>query len=565
MKRYLLLSDDERAQTSLEYVGKAIQEIGLDLIELIIDDSKILRPDKEGHLLAGEFKHTPEPLLRAWRTARNLQASTQPGDVVLASDVAGLGGMFALMQSAAPPEERRQLWTVAADSAFLEFRLVARAHHGLPMPLDSEIDWEITQYQFSDRVLATSALAAAELARIEVASELVGSSEGTIEPRSDEPPTEVWVPGPVSRRGQTAEILRAVTTLDGVHVTLSNKDALDGIWMGTTWESLRHSRDALGDRIRRGDRPSTRPDVVVVGDPYWPPDRITRELRAEGVPLIVPAASVCSRIWPEAQVWKSSDDVVSMLRGNEPGQLSTPSFEPDPRVANQERATRISVGIPVFRDTRFLDECVDSVLDQRLQPVEVIIIDDGSASTSVEKALESLTQRDSRIKVIRTDHRGVCVARNRVLEEMTGDSFVFVDSDDLLEPTFLSKSAKVLRTDESLWAVATWTRFFGSYEGVEAKPPFDARVGSRENPIISTAALVDMSVRDKGIRFEPDLAFLCCEDWHFWSQIVAAGGRMGLVPEPLANHRVHQSSGGYLRTELAHAMGKTRAIEPLTG
>jgi hypothetical protein len=72
-----------------------------------------------------------------------------------------------------------------------------------------------------------------------------------------------------------------------------------------------------------------------------------------------------------------------------------------------------------------------------------------------------------------------------------------------------------------------------------------------------------MAVRDKGIRFAEDLAFLYCEDWHFWSQIVAAGGRFGLVPEPLARHRVHPSSGGYLRTELAHAIGRSRATEPL--
>ena len=146
---------------------------------------------------------------------------------------------------------------------------------------------------------------------------------------------------------------------------------------------------------------------------------------------------------------------------------------------------------------------------------------------------------------------------------MTGDSFLLVDADDVLESGFIEHTAAALRNDDRLWAAATWTRFFGAYEGVEAKPPFDARVGLRENTIVSTAALIDMQAREEGIRFEPDLAFLFCEDWHFWSQIVAAGGRFGLVPEPLANHRAHESSGGYLRTDLAHAIGKTRATEPL--
>ena len=135
----------------------------------------------------------------------------------------------------------------------------------------------------------------------------------------------------------------------------------------------------------------------------------------------------------------------------------------------------------------------------------------------------------------------------------------------MLEPGFISRTAEALRQDDDLWAAATWTVFFGEYEGIEAKPPFDRRVGLRENPIVSTAVLVDMSVRDLGIRFAPDLAFLYCEDWHLWSQIVAAGGRFGLIPEPLVRHRVHAASGAFQRTDRAYEIGKARASEPLLG
>jgi GT2 family glycosyltransferase len=167
------------------------------------------------------------------------------------------------------------------------------------------------------------------------------------------------------------------------------------------------------------------------------------------------------------------------------------------------------------------------------------------------------------IRVLHQPNRGVCVARNRLIEEMTGDAFLLVDQDDVLDPDVIRRTAEALRQDDSLWAVAVWTEFFGEYEGIEAKPPFDRRTAIPENPIVSTAALVDMSVRDEGIAFVPDLAFLYCEDWNYWSQIVAAGGRMGLVPEPLIRHRVHHASGGFQRTERAHKIGRARAIEPL--
>jgi glycosyltransferase involved in cell wall biosynthesis len=224
------------------------------------------------------------------------------------------------------------------------------------------------------------------------------------------------------------------------------------------------------------------------------------------------------------------------------------------------------VGVPVFRNVEFLDECVESILGQDQPPHEVILFDDGSHSRDVDARLDRWSgERPGLVRVLRQPNRGVCVARNAMLEAMIGDAFLFVDQDDVLAPGFISRCAQALRNDPSLWAVATWTQFFGSYEAVEAKPPFDRRVGLRENPIVSTAALVNMRVRDAGIHFAPDLAFIYCEDWHVWSQIVAAGGRMGLVPEPLVKHRVHESSGGFRRTEVAMRIGKARAVAPLLG
>jgi glycosyltransferase involved in cell wall biosynthesis len=224
----------------------------------------------------------------------------------------------------------------------------------------------------------------------------------------------------------------------------------------------------------------------------------------------------------------------------------------------------VSVGVPVFGSVDYLAECVESILAQDQQPHEIVLLDDGSESRAVDAALASWQQRaPDLVRVDAQPNRGVCVARNRMIESMTGDAFVLVDQDDVLDERFISRTAAALRQDPSLWAVATWTRFFGVYEGIEAKPPFDRRVGRRENPIVSTAALIDMAVADRGLRFDPELAFIFGEDWHFWSQIVAAGGRMGMVPEPLIKHRTHQASGGYLRTALALQLGKERATAPL--
>ena len=561
MTVHLISGQDDAVRRSMAYALTALELA--DDQQLI--DLTVMRPDRRARKAETMFQHTPTPLIDSWRSATVLERSTQPGDVVLISDRDGLGGVFALQQRSRPVEERRAVWTVAADSFYLEWTFVAATFEGFPQQLDSLIDWEITQYRWSDRVLATSPLAIEYLTRIGVDAELIVVPGDRLVPVGYPDADSVWAPDPVSRRAQTGEILRAMNSMERAAIAVSEEGRDDLVWTGTTWEALRHPRGVLGSRVSRSPGPPTGTTTVVIGDPFAVPTEETRSLRGSGMPLVVPEGSVGSQIWPDSWVWRGSDGLVATFEqpGDPPKRaVSTGSASPGP-TPRSDPVSAISVGIPVFGDVRYLDECVASVLGQELQPVEVFILDDGSRSEEVDREMSRLATLDPRIKLMRSEHRGVCVARNLIMEEMSGDSFLMIDSDDLLQPGFLAKCARVLDSDDDLRAVATWTEFFGAYEGVEAKPPFDTRVGRRENPIISTGALVDMRVRDEGIRFAPDLAFLYCEDWHFWSQIVAAGGRFGLVAEPLVRHRVHPSSGGYLRTDLAHAIGRARATEPL--
>jgi hypothetical protein len=561
---HLVGVEDLRTQASLDFVVQHLDTTDHELKSLSFDHLE--RFDRQSRRVAKKFRHTPEPLIDSWRASQRLTALTQPGDVILMSDRGGLGGIFALEQASTDPELRRWLWTVAADSAFLEMRLIAATHEGFPMPLDSQIDWEVTQYRWSQRVIATSPLAASLVGVLDVAAELLDVSPGESPPSFPVDVSRVWAPGPVSRRGQTGDIFRAMSSVEDVVVIVSDEDSPDEIWTGSSWEALRHSREVLGERVMRLPRPAETPGVIVMGDPFAPPSEDVVEYHLDGVPVVTPYGSVASLMWPSAPAWRTTDELVRILAGGSLELTQSPerTVEPAIRRGVGRRTPRVSVGIPVFRDVRFLRECVESVLEQEQEPIEVLILDDGSQSDEVDQALERVAALDKRVRVFHGEHRGVCVARNSMMEMMTGDSFVFVDSDDTLVPSFIGRCANVM-TSSNVWAVATWTEFFGAYEAIEAKPPFDRRVGLRENTIISTSALVDMRVRDEGIRFSPDLAFLYGEDWHFWSQIVAAGGEMGLVPAALARHRVHPSSGGYLRTDLAQAVGRSRATGPLRG
>ena len=95
----------------------------------------------------------------------------------------------------------------------------------------------------------------------------------------------------------------------------------------------------------------------------------------------------------------------------------------------------VSVIIPVYKVEKYLPMCVDSVLNQTYQNLEVILVDDGSPDDS-GKICDRWAGQDSRIRVIHKANAGAGAARNTALDEAKGSLIGFVDSDDYLHPNF---------------------------------------------------------------------------------------------------------------------------------
>lgn len=89
----------------------------------------------------------------------------------------------------------------------------------------------------------------------------------------------------------------------------------------------------------------------------------------------------------------------------------------------------ISVIVPVYNVEKYLPECVESIISQTYDNLEVILIDDGSTDRS-GKICDEFAEKDSRIVVIHQKNSGVSAARNRGLDLCRGEYISFVDSDD---------------------------------------------------------------------------------------------------------------------------------------
>lgn len=109
---------------------------------------------------------------------------------------------------------------------------------------------------------------------------------------------------------------------------------------------------------------------------------------------------------------------------------------------------KVSVIIPVYNTEEYLDECLQSILNQSLKEIEIICIDDGSTDNSLNilKLYESL---DNRITVISQENHGQGYARNRGLEIANGKYIYFMDSDDEIKLNTL-KDCYILCEEKSL-------------------------------------------------------------------------------------------------------------------
>ena len=93
----------------------------------------------------------------------------------------------------------------------------------------------------------------------------------------------------------------------------------------------------------------------------------------------------------------------------------------------------ISVIVPAYNVAQYLPQCVDSILSQDYEDLEVILIDDGSTDASGE-ICDRYGASDSRVRVIHQKNGGAAAAKNAGLRLATGDYLTFADSDDYLEP-----------------------------------------------------------------------------------------------------------------------------------
>ena len=103
----------------------------------------------------------------------------------------------------------------------------------------------------------------------------------------------------------------------------------------------------------------------------------------------------------------------------------------------------VSVIIPVYNAENYLRECIDSVLNQTMGSIEIVLINDGSTDHSLDIIKEYSTKYDN-VVFIDQENKGVCIARNAGIEIAKGEYIGWLDSDDMLKPDAIEKLYKLM-------------------------------------------------------------------------------------------------------------------------
>lgn len=112
-----------------------------------------------------------------------------------------------------------------------------------------------------------------------------------------------------------------------------------------------------------------------------------------------------------------------------------------------ENRCLLSVIVPIYNVEKFLPKCLDSILNQTYKNLEIILVDDGSTDCSAE-ICDEYEKKDSRIKLLHQENRGVGIARNVGLDYANGKYITFVDSDDYIRPQMYEKMMDCIRNKQ---------------------------------------------------------------------------------------------------------------------
>ena len=197
----------------------------------------------------------------------------------------------------------------------------------------------------------------------------------------------------------------------------------------------------------------------------------------------------------------------------------------------------ISVIVPCYNQAQYLDECLQSVLDQTYQDWECIIVNDGSPDHTEDVAKKWL-EKDIRFKYLHKDNGGLSSARNAGIEKAIGEWILPLDCDDKIGNQYLELAEKEFGENYSV--IYCKAEYFSAKSGEWKLPDYSLKNLAEENIIFCTAFFRKtdwMRVEGYDENMKHGL-----EDWEFWISLLKNEGVAYQLNETCFFYRIKENS-----------------------
>lgn len=201
----------------------------------------------------------------------------------------------------------------------------------------------------------------------------------------------------------------------------------------------------------------------------------------------------------------------------------------------------VSIVIPTFNRASTIERSVKSVLEQTFDDIEVIVVDDGSTDDT-EEVMSKFS--DSRIKYLKQSNAGACAARNKGIDNSSGQYIAFQDSDDFWHPDKLEKQLLNIEAENSDFDICFMNSVFpnGDKRLIPSKKAIKAGLSSRsilESNFISTQMILAKRSVFDSIRFDERLPRF--QDWDLGIRMINAY-KMSVTKESLVDQYILSDS-----------------------
>lgn len=190
---------------------------------------------------------------------------------------------------------------------------------------------------------------------------------------------------------------------------------------------------------------------------------------------------------------------------------------------------KISIIVPCFNQAEYLDESLQSVLEQTYTDWECIIVNDGSPD-NVEEVAHEWVVKDHRFIYLKKQNGGLSSARNFGVLHAVGEFILPLDADDKISKDYVAFAAQSFKEDNSLKVVYAKAEKFGNEEGQWDLQPFSLKAIAMENMIFCSAMFRKSDWELVG-GYDVNMLY-GFEDWEFWITLLKNGGnvkRLGIV------------------------------------